>query len=128
MLDDTDINREPDLAISELIKPFGPEMIAHREHLAQYDRRLVSLRTIDKKFIFSSRGDHEFYNLKEDPEETDNLYNRLPEYAGLDEKAVHYFQKMDAYYQSNRDRIEGDEVVEIEDEDIKEKLKHLGYL
>jgi len=128
MLGDTYMNRDPDIAISELIKPFGPDKIAYRKQLSKYDRRLLSLRTTNKKFIYSSRGDHEFYNLKQDPDETNNLYGRLTEYGGLDEKATHYFQKMDSYYQSNRARIEGEKAFEIEDEDIKEKLEQLGYL
>lgn len=128
LLDDTFVNRETDIAISELIKPFGPDKIGYRRHFYNYDRRLVSLRTTDKKLIYSSRGDHEFYDLKQDPEETDNLYGRLPEYAGLDELAISYYKKMDEFYQSHKDRIESDESLKIEDDNIREKLKQLGYL
>ncbi len=128
MFADSDMNREADIAVSELIKPFGPDKIAHRQQLKAYDRRLVSLRTIDKKFLYSSKGDHEFYDLCNDPEESDNLYGRMPQYAGLDGRALHYFKKMDEFYQRHKARIEGNEPFKIEDDDIKEKLKHLGYL
>jgi hypothetical protein len=128
MLDDSDKNREPDIAISELIKPFGPDKIAFRKYLTQYDRRLLSLRTTDRKFIYSSRGDHEFYNLTKDPEEVHNLYDTLPDYSGLEEKANYFYQNIQTFYESNRARIEGEEALVIEEEDIKEQLKHLGYL
>jgi arylsulfatase A-like enzyme len=128
MLDETIINREADIAVSELIKPFGPDTIAYREHLPEYDRRLLSLRTAGSKFIYSSNGEHEYYDLSLDSEEAENLYGKCTGYDGIDERAKFYFQKMDTFYQANRIRIEGEEAPNIENEEIKEKLKQLGYL
>jgi arylsulfatase A-like enzyme len=128
MLDETYTNREADIAVSELIKPFGPDTITYREHLPEYDRRLLSLRTAGSKFIYSSNGEHEYYDLSLDSEETDNLYGQRTGYNGLEERAKLYFQKMDKFYQANRVRIEDEEALEIESEEIKEKLKQLGYL
>ena len=57
-----------------------------------------------------------------------NLFGRVTEYEGLREKAKHYYQKVHTFYESSKARIEGEEVARINDDDIKEKLKDLGYL
>lgn len=121
-------NREEGIAVSELIKPFGPDKIAYRDQLSQYDRRLLSVRSESHKFIYSSRGDHEYYDLIRDPEEVDNLHSRAGSYNNLDALAEKYYQEMDAFYQKNRLHIEGGTGTEIEDESIKEQLEQLGYL
>ena len=129
LVDTSIANRDPDIAVSELIKAFGPDKIAYRSKLTQYDRRLLSLRTASEKIIYSSRGDHEFYDLLNDPEELKNLFGQAEsKCTEFEVKVLHYYREMDAFYQKNSSHIEGETTVEIEDEIIKEKLSQLGYL
>lgn len=60
-------------AISELAQPFGKDLFHLRHVLQKYDKSLFSIRTLTHKFIWSSDGRHEFYDLKSDPLEYCNL-------------------------------------------------------
>ena len=64
-----------DYAISELYKPFGPRLIKYRHKLKQFDKKLLAIRNNEKKYIYSSNGMHELYDIKYDKLEKDNLYN-----------------------------------------------------
>ena len=119
--------REPDLAISELVKPFGPDRKQYRERFRQFDRRLLSVRTKDLKFIYSSRGDHECYDLSEDPAESLNLYPASG-FSRLEEKASKYYARMDEFYRWNSQKIDGEVEEEDIDEAVIERLKSLGYM
>ena len=66
-------NRDETYAISEQFKPFGLDMRDHSEKLKKYDRRLLSLRTLNYKYIWGSDGLDEFYDIANDPEEERNL-------------------------------------------------------
>jgi arylsulfatase A-like enzyme len=68
-------NRNSKYAVSELIKPFGPAMIKHKEKLKKFNRKLHCIRTRNYKYIKSSDNLDEFYNLKNDPQENNNLSN-----------------------------------------------------
>ena len=46
-----------------------------------FERALVSTRTREHKFIWSSDGKHELYNIKNDPDETKNIILRNKELA-----------------------------------------------
>ena len=128
LVDGSIVNRDPDIAISELIKPFGPDKMAYRSQLSKYDRRLLSVRNAHQKFIYSSRGDHEFYDLAKDPEEMSNLYDESTVFTNLDTRAKIFYQRMEDFYQQNRAHIEMEKMPQIEDESIKEQLRQLGYL
>lgn len=65
------------------------------------------MRTKDKKFIYSSREDHECYNLKADPQELNNLYPKTNGFENLFRYAEIYYRWMDEFYQKNMDNIEG---------------------
>lgn len=119
--------REQGLAISELVKVFGPKGSHYKERLNQFDRRLLSVRTRDRKFIYSSRGDHECYDLAKDPAELSNLYpdNR---FSDLMEKAFKYYGRMDNFYTANRKKIDGDINFDQIDGSVIERLKSLGYI
>ncbi|MBN1540761.1 sulfatase [candidate division KSB1 bacterium] len=47
-----------------------------REDLAPFNRRLTAWQTEERKFILSSDGRHEFYDLHQDPCEQNNLYRQ----------------------------------------------------
>ena len=120
--------REQNIAVSELIKAFGPDRAGYRKQLSRFDRRLLSVRAQDRKFIYSSRGDHECYDLAKDPNETDNLYAVEDRFADLMEKATRYYAKMDAFYKSCRHKIDGDVDDTSIDDSMIEQLKSLGYM
>ena len=116
------------IAISELVKVFGPDREKFKAQLNQYDRRLLSIRTQDLKFIHSSRGDHEFYDLAKDPTESHNLYPDDDRCSTLKEKALTYFKRMDDFYRQNIEKIDGRVEVEKADASVIERLKSLGYM
>ncbi|MFX0195068.1 MAG: sulfatase [Candidatus Hodarchaeota archaeon] len=128
LLEQTAYKREPELGISELVKVFGPDKRKYKELFPQFDRRLLSVRTSDRKFIYSSREDHEFYDLLDDPSESRNLFTDGGNCSYLMEKAFKYYRRMDGFYQSNRDKIDGDQDAEKIDESVIEHLKSLGYM
>ena len=119
--------RDQDLAVSELIKTFGPDRAGYREQLSRFDRRLLSLRTKDRKFIYSSMGDHECYDLAKDAAEMHNLYPD-DSFSDLIEKGSKYYARMNDFYLFHREKIDG--VVDDGniDESMVEQLKSLGYL
>ena len=78
--------------------------------------------------IYSSRGDHECYDLARDPAESCNLYPDKGNFEDLIKKASTYFAGMEDFYLSNKNKIEG----KIEDPEIDEaiasQLKSMGYM
>jgi len=67
--------RNQTYGISELLKPFGPIMMKYKHILKKYDRKLISIRTMNHKYIYSTNGMHEYYDLKNDPNEINNIIN-----------------------------------------------------
>jgi arylsulfatase A-like enzyme len=63
-------------AISELYKPFGPRLIKSRDKLKKYDKKLLAIRNDNKKYIFSSNGMNELYEIKNDVFEERNIYEK----------------------------------------------------
>jgi arylsulfatase A-like enzyme len=128
--------RENYFAISELLKPWqnppsSPDNLP--EDLKKYwGRYIISYRTKDFKYIHSSKGDHEYYDLVKDNNEENNIINKVaedhleeikkslkPYLASLKQKAVLY-----------QDRIIGKKKIDPTDinKDIIESLQSLGYL
>jgi len=68
-------NRNQTYGISELLKPFGLNMLKYKHVLNRFDRKLISIRTINNKYIYSTDGMHEYYDLKTDPNEMNNMIN-----------------------------------------------------
>lgn len=122
------LKREKNLAISELVKAFGPEREHFKEQLIRYNRRLLSVRTTDRKFIFSSEGDHECFDLASDPAEINNLYPDNARFLDLMEKASMFYDKMNDFYISNKNKIDGGINPELLDRSVIEQLKSLGYM
>jgi len=111
-----------------LKKVLGPDRVQYREQLSRFDRRLLSVRTRSRKFIHSSRGDHECYDLAKDPAEMHNLYLKDDRFSDLMAKASNYYARMDDFYRSNRQKIDGDIDDAQIDESMVEQLKSLGYM
>lgn len=90
-----------------------------------YDRfqcSLQAIRTNDFKFVFSSNGKHELYNLKEDPSETRNLINALPETAqALQERLFSMAQS----FHTDQPVVS---LTDTADEAVAKRLKDLGYM
>ena len=121
--------RDHSYAISELVEPFGLRMQILREKLKKYDRQLISIRTENKKYIYTTDGNHEFYDLENDPGETNNLIDsKSPIIEELREKLKpwlpafhHYCRKIQSKNSRERERTEFET-------EIRQRLKNLGYL
>lgn len=120
--------RPSEIGISELVKAFGPDRFSLRNRFERYDRRLVSVRTRKRKFIFSSRNDHECYDLKADPDELTNLFPKTEGFIDIERYAQFYYQRMDEFYQKNRNKIEANTETDVIDSKVMESLKSLGYM
>jgi arylsulfatase A-like enzyme len=84
-------------------------------------QEIVALRTRDYKYIWSSEGQHELYDLNHDPKETCNLVT-------IDKaKASELRVKTEAWMRSfsREEPIHADEDLEGP---VKERLRALGYL
>jgi arylsulfatase A-like enzyme len=66
-------HRKEELAISELLKPFGRESAHLRVRMQRYDRLFFSVRSRTHKYIWASDGRHEFYDVVRDPSEERDL-------------------------------------------------------
>ena len=53
----------------------------HKFDVSKYARRLKTIRTEEFKYIWASDGCHELYNIRQDPEELNNLIETNPEKA-----------------------------------------------
>lgn len=79
----------------------------------------VALQEDGYKYMYSTAGENELYDMEKDPEEKDNLINKKKD------KAEELNQKLEDLGAIP----EGGEVEpEVPSEQVKEKLEHLGYL
>ncbi|MFX0139910.1 MAG: sulfatase, partial [Candidatus Hodarchaeota archaeon] len=69
-------NRDFEYGVSELMKPFGPSLLPYKNILKKYDERLICIRTKNEKYIHSSNKNHQLYDLKLDPNEQTNIYDK----------------------------------------------------
>ena len=88
---------------------------------SRFDRDLLTVYSVDFKYIWASNGKHELYNLKKDPKESNNLIHEMPEIAAdMDRKVKNRL----TLFKSSRSINESPDV----DNTIMEKLRALGYL
>ncbi|MFC6864696.1 sulfatase [Halomicroarcula sp. GCM10025817] len=121
---DADETRE--FAVAEYLAP-QPSMSALKKRVGEltdsvrmYDRSLRALRTDHYKYIRGSDGSQELYDVKIDPDETDNIAEAEQEVvAKLD-------QQLDEWLDSFEHAKNADEVAM--DDDTKSRLEELGYL
>lgn len=111
-------------AISELSRPDFKYLVKKYPGFdpSPFDRRLKALRTEDYKYIWSSDGKHELYNLSSDPGETINLISRN------NEKAKEMEHLMNEWLNSLKETEKKDYRPEDRDEKVRKRLKELGYL
>lgn len=122
-------SRDYTYAISELVKPFGPRIRSLRGKLGKFNRQLISIRTENKKYIYASDGNHEFYNLQDDPNENNNLVNSPdPAITELREKLKPWLGPFHDCCKKIQQKIDqAKKEVEFKTE-IKQRLRDLGYL
>jgi arylsulfatase A-like enzyme len=123
---DEDISREA--VLSEYYYPAQVlELLQGSEapELEPYRRRLRAIEIDRKKLIWSSKGDHEFYDLERDPGETENLYDPN------DEAARAMLEKLDAMlarFSADGEVPEPSELIPEFDEETTDALRALGYV
>jgi arylsulfatase A-like enzyme len=88
---------------------------------SKFDRRLRAVRCDGYKYVWASDGRHELYNLVKDPHELENLIQTQAE------KAEALQEKLDNWLESIDQPESGEMTLEVDDE-IKDRLKALGYL
>jgi arylsulfatase A-like enzyme len=107
--------RGPGLAFAELDR----NMDWPRRWGAQFDRDLASARTLRWKYIQSSTGKEELFDLSHDPTESHDRSASDPEAAAAMRSALEAWRRSLA-----RRGGEGEEI----DEGLKENLRSLGYI
>jgi len=113
-------HRQTPYVIAEYMGPvdvFNQSQTAARE---RYGRELRAIRTDSAKYVWAGDGDHELYDLVEDPGESRNLMGRYPA------QAAEMQRTLDEWLTSF-DHKESEGEVELDDE-TKERLRGLGYL
>ncbi len=111
-------------AFAEYLTPQPPSEILKKRYpggdFSRFCRGLTAVYSGDWKLISSTRGEYELYNLKEDPEETSNLFESRP-----------------AIFDALRDRLKGfqdsrpivsGQTGEVAAGEVKKRLEALGYL
>ncbi|MCC7293826.1 MAG: sulfatase [Phycisphaerales bacterium] len=121
--------RHAEYVVSELYRP-GQGLWQKKapgfmpEFLDRYDRRLRAVRTNTHKFIWSSNGRHELFDIVSDPGETRNLVD-------LDAKRAGEMERMLESWLASFDRREPEAAYAVEDtadDRVFERLRELGYV
>jgi len=103
-----------------------PDITTFRERfpsadVSRYDRALKMIRTERYKYIWSSDGNSELYDLRSDPDERCNIIGEHPDIADdLDRLLTEWRSSFEAASPT-------DQVPEF-DEEVKARLRALGYL
>ncbi len=90
----------------------------------KYVHEIIALRTKEYKYIWSSEGKHELYDLRQDPSESNNIVTieneKASELKNRLEKWKRSFLRISEWEEGKR--------TSFEKEKVKEKLRRLGYL
>ncbi len=139
------LNESRDIAISELLKPFGRSAINQGLHTMapHYHRAVLAMRTKQHKLItYSNQQNDEFFDLANDPREHNNLLNESGQlknevcegnneikeaFTKLTNSINDYEPKWRAAADEIRNRLFGEEAKDIAPE-VEERLRALGYL
>lgn len=123
------MGRHAEYVVSELYRPGqglwqkkAPDFMP--EFLDRYDRRLRAVRTNTHKFIWSSNGRHELYDITADPGETRNIVN-------LDVRRAAEMEGMLDDWLASFHRTEPEAAYAVEDtadDRVFERLRELGYV
>ncbi len=90
--------------------------------ISPYLCRRKTIRTEDLKYIWSSDGSEELYDIKNDPEELNNIESYPQKAEGLRQKLQDWLSSFEHY------KAIGDEPVSEVDKETLERLKDLGYV
>lgn len=91
--------------------------------LASFRHHIVALRARTQKYIWSSLGYHELYDLAADPGETENLITRRSDLARVyEDKLATWRRSFPAFETMSDDKLDGF------DANMIKQLKSLGYV
>ena len=124
-----DSGEYPEYAVSELYRPTTglfehkvPEFMP--EFRAKYDRVIRSYRTPTHKYIWSSNGRHELYDLASDPGEEQNLIDTETALAQDMQTKLDEWLASFAHAHAEQPVLEE----EVDDERVLQRLRDLGYM
>lgn len=120
---------------AQVLWQFTPEEIQRRQgFLKPYLRRLRAVERYGFRFIWSSNGRHELYDLKADPGENHNLYDAEHRTAAADEFLELLVQELESYVPGLSSKIRmvpesalGQAPAEVDEETLK-ALRAVGYV
>lgn len=105
-----------------------------KEYIKPYLRRLRAIERYNFRFIWSSNGRHELYDLAADPGETRNLYHPERRTAAADEFLGLLTQELESYVPGLGSEVRsapdpaGDQApAEVDDETLR-ALRAVGYV
>jgi arylsulfatase A-like enzyme len=128
LFSNTIVNRNQNYAIAELLKPFSSSIIKYEEEFMRYNRGLICIRGIDKKYIWSTDGKHELYDLEKDPEETTNVIDiETPSLPELQNEVKSRLPQYNQMFLKINEKIRQPMEIQI-DANIKQRLQELGYM
>jgi arylsulfatase A-like enzyme len=117
----------PEFAVSEVRRP--NQTIWQRtvpgfmpEFRMRFDRALRSCRTNSHKYIWSSDGRHELFDLETDPGEERNLTDDQPELAAQMQG------QLDTWLASFRHAETAEPTAAVDDQEVLRRLRDLGYI
>jgi arylsulfatase A-like enzyme len=121
-------HRSPTYAIAELMKPFSHKLYDYHDQFTQHDRGQLAIRSQKHKYIWTTDGRHEFYDIRNDPQESHNIIHETGpamEYLKreLEEKWVSQFTRMYTEIQSHIRTPEKRMIASS----IQDRLRALGY-
>ena len=112
---------------TQVLSCYGREEHRHSPLLARYLRRIRSLTSGDMKFVWSSDGKHELYDLSQDPGELRNLIDSKAHAELSRDMEARLTDWFLGFEQDGSSEPRGDDSEEL-DEATKEALRSLGYL
>lgn len=133
LLTQVDSGRFHSAVVSELYRPLTgiwerkvPQFMD--EFRRRYDRVLRSLRTPTHKYLSSSNGRHELYNLVTDPGETSNIVDLEPALALQLSGELSLWLDSVAPAQADAAAMSSPDGAGEDDERVMERLRDLGYV
>jgi hypothetical protein len=92
--------------------------------VGHFNAELRTIHTGRFKYVWASDGQHQLFDVREDPMETLDLSDQLPDQAGaLHKELVEWWAKQPPYV-----RREGTEAIRPMDPELIERLRALGYI
>jgi len=103
------------------------EQDRENKRLKKYKRQLRAVRMNDLKLIWGNDGNHELYNLAEDPEEKENLIDNN-KYLKEKQELMNTLKNMVSKYEQTTIDHSNQKESEVLDKDTIEALRSLGYV